>query len=101
MAEAELGTPPSLRALAAADDLRVVRRLFYGGFALLPWLWFVGWVQFRASARKPDADPRLASLVRSCLVGAVASAVAFASWVALVRSWPGLSAALSLLKAHP
>ena len=101
MAEAELGTPPSLRALAAADDLRVVRRLFYGGFALLPWLWFVGWVQFRASARKPDADPRLASLVRSCLVGAVASAVAFAGWVALVRSWPGLGAALALLKAHP
>ena len=101
MAEAELGTPPSLRTLAAADDLRVVRRLFYGGFALLPWLWFVGWVQFRASARKPDADPRLASLVRSCLVGAIASAVAFASWVALVRSWPGLGDALALLKAHP
>ena len=80
---------------------RVVRRLFYGGFALLPWLWFVGWVQFRASARKPDADPRLASLVRSCFVGAVASAVAFAAWVALVRSWPGLGAALALLKAHP
>ena len=101
MAEAELGTPPSLRTLAAADDLRVVRRLFYGGFAFLPWLWFVGWVQFRASARKPDADPRLASLVRSCLVGAVASAVAFASWVALVRIWPGLGDALALLKAHP
>ena len=101
MAEAELGTPPSLRTLAAADDPCAWCGACSTERALLPWLWFVGWVQFRASARKPDADPRLASLVRSCLVGAVSSAVAFASWVALVRSWPGLGAALALLNAHP
>ena len=55
---------------AAALDLKVARRLFYGGFAGLPWLWFIAWLHFRHAARLPSADPRLATYARRSGVGA-------------------------------
>ena len=72
----------------AALDLKVARRMFYGGFALLPWLWFVAWAHFRHVAKSPHADPRLATYVHRCLVGSVVGGVILASWVLFVSlSW--------------
>jgi len=84
-----------ITAVDAARDLRVARRMFYGGFALLPWLWFVVWIHFRKVARHPQSDPRLAAYAQRSLVGAVCGAVLFIAWVVYVQlSWQSWSLAL-------
>ena len=76
------------RVASAALDLRVARRMFYGGFALLPWLWFVAWFHFRKVAKEPHADPRLATYVHRSLVGAISGGVVFVAWIVTVNlSW--------------
>ena len=73
---------------AAALDLRVARRMFYGGFAALPLLWLVAWWHFRKSMRNSSADPRLAWYVHRSLVGATCGAVALVAWIVAVQlSW--------------
>lgn len=78
-------------AAQAALDLKVARRLFYGGFAALPWLWFVNWVHFRAISKTHKADPELRVYVQRSLVGAICGGILFVAWVAYVqltwRSW--------------
>ena len=59
--------------------------MFYGGFAALPWLWFVAWLHYRKVAKHPHADPRLATYVHRSLIGAVCGGVAFIAWVVAVQ----------------
>ena len=70
---------------AAALDLKVARRLFYGGFAGLPWLWFIAWLHFRHAARLPSADPRLATYARRSGVGAIIGGLLFLAWIIYVQ----------------
>jgi presenilin enhancer 2 len=76
---------------AAALDLKVARRMFYGGFAGLPWLWFIAWLHFRHAAQLPSADPQLAAYARRSGIGALVGGLLFVSWVVYVqltwRSW--------------
>ena len=69
-------------------DLKVARRMFWWGFALLPGLWLLVWVHFRhrASLKQPGSDPLLRLYVHRSLVGATCSGVLLACWVALVQS---------------
>ena len=67
-------------------DLRVCRRMFYGGFAGLPWLWFIAWVHFRHAAKLPSADPQLATYARRCGLGACIGALLFVAWVVTVQT---------------
>lgn len=71
---------------AAQLDLKVARRMFYGGFAGLPWLWFVVWVHYRGVAKMPHSDPALQTYVNRSLVGAIIGGVVFAAWVIAVQS---------------
>ena len=68
----------------AAADVKVARLMFFGGFALLPWLWFVAWLHFRHAAKQPDAPPALALYVRRSLVGAICGGLLFGGWVLAV-----------------
>ena len=86
--ELEGAQPLSAVAAQAALDLRVARLMFYGGFAALPWLWFIVWVHFRKVAKQSNADPRLAIYVNRSLVGAICGGVALFAWVLAVQlSW--------------
>ena len=69
----------------AALDLKVARRMFYGGFLGLPWLWFVSWAHFRHVAKQPNADPQLQKYVIRSLVGAIVGAVLFIAWIVYVQ----------------
>ena len=66
-------------------DVKVARRMFWWGFALLPGLWLLVWVHFRQAVVQPGSDPRLRLYVHRSLVGAACSGVLLASWVALVQ----------------
>ena len=86
---------------AAALDLKVARRLFYGGFAGLPWLWFISWLHFRNAAKLPSADPQLATYARRSGIGALVGGLLFLAWVVTVqlswRSWGEFGRSLMLV----
>jgi|TARA_B110001469_G_scaffold106686_1_gene106582 hypothetical protein len=67
-------------------DLKVARRMFWWGFALLPGLWLLVWVHFRQAAKQPGSDPLLRLYVHRSIAGAACSGVLLACWVALVQS---------------
>ena len=86
---------------AAALDLKVARRMFYGGFAGLPWLWFVLWVHFRHIAMAPTADRRLRKYVDWSLYGTICGSALFIAWVTFVqlrwRSWSSFGMSFMLI----
>ena len=85
----------------AALDLKVARYMFYGGFAALPWLWFVVWVHFRKVAREPHASPMLAVYARRSLIGSVLGGTLLLSWAITAslswRSWGEAGRAIMLV----
>ena len=88
-------------AAAAALDLKVARRMFYGGFAGLPWLWFIAWLHFRHAAKLPSADPQLAVYARRSGVGALIGGLAFVAWIVTVqlywRTWGEFGRSIMLI----
>lgn len=75
----------SATAAQAALDLKVARRMWYGGFAGLPWLWFVVWFHFRTPAKLPAADPQLQTYVQRSIIGAIIGGLFFVAWVIYVQ----------------
>ena len=95
------GHQSQAREAAAALDLKVARRMFYGGFAGLPFLWFVAWVHFRPIAKLPSADPQLQTYVNRSLIGAIVGGLGFLAWVIAVqtswRSWGAFGQSIMLV----
>lgn len=85
----------------AKQDVRVARAMFWGGFAALPFLWFVAYLHFRRAALLPHADIRLALYVRRCRTGALAGGVILFIWLTMVslcwRSWGQFGRTLMLV----
>ena len=86
-------------------DLVVARRMFYGGFAALPFLWLVSWWHYRKVAKQPDAHPMLAVYVNRSLIGAVCGFVALLAWITYVqltwRTWGEFGRSLMLVMPEP
>ena len=85
----------------ATTDFVVARALFFGGFALLPFLWLVAWLHFRRAARQPGAHPQLATYVRGAAIGASVGCARLACWFVTVRiywrSWGEAGRAIMLV----
>ena len=81
----ELETSPQDRD-AAALDLMVARRMWYGGFAGLPWLWFISWLHFRHAAKLPSAHPELGKYATRSGVCAVIGGMLFLAWIVYVQT---------------
>lgn len=60
--------------------LAQARNFFYGGFFLLPWLWFVNCFYFWPVLRHPRPDPVLRSYI-------VRSAIGFSVYTSLLLMW--------------
>lgn len=50
---------PTRKITDPAEKINVARKMFYGGFALLPWLWFVNYLMFRKDLLKPTVPHEL------------------------------------------
>jgi hypothetical protein len=75
-------------AAADADDVKTIRRLFFGGCFFLPWLWCVSCLHFRRRAARPDAPEELVLWYRRSRNGFAVALVAFAAWVLVFQlSW--------------
>lgn len=89
-------------ASATALDVKVARRMFYFGFAGLPWLWAVNYLHFRRTSQQPSADPELEKYVQRSLCGAVTGAVLFVAWVVYVQlNWSTTSWLKPLMLSYP
>ena len=89
MSQREDASPSdSLELEASADSaqqVKVARRMWYGGFAGLPMLWLVSYLHFRSAAHMPGADAELKKYVNRSLCGAVCGGVVFVVWVFYVQ----------------
>jgi len=41
------------------EKIDVAKKMFWGGFLFLPWLWVVNWLLFRAQLQKPSCPEDL------------------------------------------
>ena len=85
----------------ASTDFVVARAMFFGGFALLPFLWLVAWLHFRRTARQPGAHPQLSVYVRGSAIGAAIGCALLTCWFVYAqtswRSWGEAGHALMLV----
>ncbi|ORX92856.1 hypothetical protein K493DRAFT_316337 [Basidiobolus meristosporus CBS 931.73] len=70
----------SLDKLKNHEIVSISRKMFYGGFAFLPWLWLVNFIYFRPAINRADMNPVLRKYVYGSLVGA-------SVWLAILVAW--------------
>ena len=77
-----------LRKTKDEEKLRVCRKYFYGGFALLPFLWLVNTVWFLKDAffrEEFELQKELRKYVIGSGIGTVVWTIAIATWVAMYQ----------------
>ncbi|KAL3701545.1 hypothetical protein R1sor_019567 [Riccia sorocarpa] len=62
------------------EALKLARNFFYGGFCLLPWLWFVNCFYFWPVLRQRESDPLIRPYVLWSGVGCLTMTVALLAW---------------------
>ncbi|ETV91697.1 hypothetical protein H310_13766 [Aphanomyces invadans] len=76
------------RNLNKEDDSSVAKKMFFGGLALLPWLWAVNVFHYRAQFVDGTIDPKTTIWVRRSFVGFVIVTLIFTAWVVTFQlSW--------------
>lgn len=50
---------PTRKIIDPKEKVAVARKMYYAGFALLPWLWFVNYFMFRKELLKPSVPYEL------------------------------------------
>jgi len=58
----------------------VAKRMFLGGFFLLPWLWLVNWIYLRNYIKRAACPSEVRYYVRGSLLGFLISLALVASW---------------------
>jgi len=83
------------------DKVILCRKYFYGGFLLLPWLWFVNAVWFFPEAKKANANPQIRKYVIWSFIGALICAIGLGVWASTFQnvraSWGATGDALSVV----
>jgi presenilin enhancer 2 len=60
---------------------QTAKKMYYGGFCLLPWLWLVNYLYFRSALNIDEAPAELKSYVRRSLVGFGVMMTLWAAWL--------------------
>jgi len=72
---------PKLEKMSNEELVKISRRMYLGGFFLLPWLWMVNYLYFyRLLKTKEDIDPRVKKYVNNSLIGSILTAIPFIIW---------------------
>ncbi|ETV70414.1 hypothetical protein H257_14091 [Aphanomyces astaci] len=76
------------RNLNKEEDSSVAKKMFFGGLALLPWLWAVNVFHYRAQFLDGTIDPKTTIWVRRSFAGFVFVTLIFVAWVVTFQlSW--------------
>lgn len=71
------------------EEVSAARKMFLGGFALLPWLWLVNYIHYRGDLGNPSAPPAFKKHVKGSLYGFIAFMVLWAGWLFYYYSGDG------------
>ncbi|KAL1935461.1 hypothetical protein VTP01DRAFT_4601 [Rhizomucor pusillus] len=74
---------PKLEKLSQEEIVVISKRLFYGGFAFLPFLWLVNFLYLYRTCRKPTSPPALKKYVYLSLGCCIAWFVVLTVWYAV------------------
>ncbi|KAI9023504.1 Presenilin enhancer-2 subunit of gamma secretase-domain-containing protein [Phycomyces nitens] len=74
---------PRLDKMSNDELVNISKKMFYGGFALLPFLWLVNVMYFFTICRKPTSPPALRKYVIMSLTGCLVCFVGLTTWYAL------------------
>lgn len=75
-----------LEKLSSEEHISISRKMFYGGFAFLPFLWLVNFVYFYKTIQQPNAPKVLKQYVYFSLAGCVTWFIILTTWYALFVS---------------
>lgn len=50
---------PKLEMMSSEEHVNISKKMFYGGFAFLPFLWLVNFMYFFQTSRQPNAPKAL------------------------------------------
>ncbi|KAL0081385.1 gamma-secretase aspartyl protease complex, presenilin enhancer-2 subunit [Phycomyces blakesleeanus] len=74
---------PKLDKMSNDELITISKKMFYGGFAFLPFLWLVNVMYFFTMCRKSTAPPALRKYVLMSLAGCILSFIALTTWYAV------------------
>ncbi|KAG2237202.1 hypothetical protein INT48_006606 [Thamnidium elegans] len=74
---------PKLEKMSSEEHVSISKKMFYGGFAFLPFLWLVNFLYFFNTSRQPNAPKALKKYIYMSLVGCLI-------WFIILTSWYGL-----------
>ncbi|KAI8083174.1 gamma-secretase aspartyl protease complex, presenilin enhancer-2 subunit [Halteromyces radiatus] len=74
---------PKLDKLGFDEMIIISKKMFYGGFAFLPFLWLVNFLYFFQQTRKPSAPKQLKHYVYLSLGGCLL-------WFIVLTTWYGI-----------
>mmetsp|Transcript_26 Transcript_26/g.64 ORF Transcript_26/g.64 Transcript_26/m.64 type:complete len:96 (+) Transcript_26:224-511(+) len=83
------------------EDIHTSKIMFYSGFAFLPWIWLINFVQYRAHVKQDDAPEELKYYVRGSLIGFTIFMLAWGIWLAVFYTNLKSSWAQALLLFDP
>ncbi|RUS35146.1 gamma-secretase aspartyl protease complex, presenilin enhancer-2 subunit [Jimgerdemannia flammicorona] len=74
---------PSIDKLAPTEILSIAKKMFWGGFAFLPFLWLVNFMYLWPATKRADAPPELKKYLLMSLAGSI-------TWLIILSTWFGL-----------
>jgi presenilin enhancer 2 len=80
-ANADDDDQPPVPGAVTAEDIKMARHMFYGGFFFLPMLWLINYYTYRKQIVKADCPPDLRSHVKQSLTAAIVGTLLFLAWL--------------------
>ncbi|KAI9342168.1 gamma-secretase aspartyl protease complex, presenilin enhancer-2 subunit [Pilaira anomala] len=74
---------PKLEKMSSEEHVSISKKMFYGGFAFLPFLWLVNFLYFFKTSKQPNAPPALKKYIYFSLTGCLVWFVILTSWYSL------------------
>ncbi|KAG4086560.1 gamma-secretase aspartyl protease complex, presenilin enhancer-2 subunit [Neocallimastix lanati (nom. inval.)] len=73
--------------MSEQEILSISKKMFYGGFAFLPWLWLVNWIYFNPVLKqRPGLSEQIHFYVKWSFIGAAIWIVLLATWVIIFQT---------------
>lgn len=71
---------PQVEKMTPEEHISISKKMFYGGFAFLPFLWLVNFMYFFSLCRKPDVSTEVKRYVYLSLGGCIIWFIMLTTW---------------------
>ncbi|ORE06426.1 presenilin enhancer 2 [Rhizopus microsporus var. microsporus] len=74
---------PRLEKMSFEEHVSISKKMFYGGFAFLPFLWLVNFMYFYKTSQLPNAPSELKKYIYLSLTGCITWFILLTTWYAI------------------